>query len=71
MPLPSPDLDDRSFDQLVADAVALIKTKGNAWREPAVGDPGMVLLDAFAYIAEQLLFRLNRIPEKAYVEFLT
>ena len=70
MPLPSPDLDDRSFDQLVADAVALIKTKGNAWREPAVGDPGLVLLDAFAYIAEQLLYRLNRIPEKAYVEFL-
>ena len=70
MPLPSPDLDDRSFDQLVADAVALIKAKGNAWREPAVGDPGMVLLDAFAYITEQLLYRLNRIPEKAYVEFL-
>ncbi|HEY1656491.1 MAG TPA: baseplate J/gp47 family protein [Candidatus Tumulicola sp.] len=70
MPLPSPNLDDRTFDQLVADAVALIKAGGGPWREPAVGDPGMVLLDAFAYIAEQLLFRLNRVPEKAYVEFL-
>ena len=55
MPLPRPDLNNHSFDQLVADAVALIKTKGNAWREVAVGDPGLVLLDAFAYIAEQLL----------------
>lgn len=30
----------------------------------------MVLIDVFAYVTEQLLFRLNRIPEKAYVEFL-
>ena len=71
MPLPSPDLDDRSFDQLVADAVALIKTKGNAWREPAVGDPGLVLLDAFAYIAEQLLYRLTVFPRRRTSSFLT
>lgn len=70
MPLPSPNLDDRTFDQLIAEAVARIKAQGGAWREPVVGDPGMVLLDAFAYITEQLLFRLNRVPEKAYVEFL-
>ena len=70
VPLPSPNLDDRTFDQLVAGAVARIKAEGNAWKDPAPGDPGMVLIDAFAYIAEQMLFRFNRIPEKAYVEFL-
>jgi hypothetical protein len=70
VPLPSPNLDDRTFDELVAGAVARIKAAGAAWKEPAPGDPGMVLIDAFAYVTEQLLFRLNRIPEKAYVEFL-
>lgn len=70
MPLPGPNLDDRTFEQLVAEAVAVVNAQGGAWKEPALGDPGMVLLDAFAYIAEQLLYRFNKLPEKAYVELL-
>jgi hypothetical protein len=70
MSLPSPDLDDRTFDQLLADAQTRIAQAGGAWRAASAGDPGVVLLDAFAYLTEQLLFRVNRIPEKAYVAFL-
>jgi hypothetical protein len=70
MPLDSPNLDDRTFDELVAAAVDRIRRRDGAWRDLSVGDPGMVLLDAFAFVTEQLLFRVNRIPEKAYVAFL-
>ncbi len=33
------------------------------------GDPGMVILELFAFLTETMIYRLNRIPEKAYVEF--
>ena len=33
-------------------------------------DPGIVLLEVFAHLTETLIYRLNRLPEKAYVEFL-
>jgi hypothetical protein len=36
----------------------------------SVHDPGVVLLEAFAYLTEVMLYRLNRLPEKAYAEFL-
>jgi hypothetical protein len=70
MPLPIPNLDDRTFDQLVEAAIAHVNAKDGRWKNPTVGDPGFVLIDVFAFIADQLLFRFNRIPEKAYVEFL-
>ncbi|MBW7885115.1 MAG: putative baseplate assembly protein, partial [Caldilineaceae bacterium] len=34
------------------------------------GDPGLVLLELFAYLTETMIFRLNRLPQKAYLAFL-
>jgi|GEM_PF-351800 len=70
MSLPSPNLDDRSFDQLVEQAKALIREKCPAWNDLSPNDPGMVLVEVFAYLTEALIYRLNRLPEKAYLEFL-
>jgi len=70
MPLPVPNLDDRSFDQLVAEARALIIRSCPGWTDLSPSDPGMVVVDVFAYLTEVMLYRLNRLPEKAYVEFL-
>lgn len=69
MPLPTPILDDRTFDQLFADAAARARQVCPDW-ELTPGDPGVVLLDLFAHLTEVLIYRLNRVPEKAYVEFL-
>ena len=33
-------------------------------------DPGVALVEVFAHLTEVMLYRLNRLPEKAYVEFL-
>src|SRR5437870_5815987 len=70
MPLRSPNLDDRTFQQLVDEAKTRIQLNCPSWSDLSPGDPGMVLLEVFAYLTEVMIYRLNRIPEKAYIEFL-
>lgn len=70
MSLPSPNLDDRTFAQLVQDARARIGISSPEWTDLSVGDPGITLLELFAFLTETMIYRLNRIPEKAYIEFL-
>jgi hypothetical protein len=70
MSLPTPNLDDRTFQQLVESARARIAASCPEWTDLSAHDPGIVLLEVFAYLTEQMLYRLNRVPEKAYVEFL-
>jgi hypothetical protein len=41
-----------------------------SWTDLSPGDPGTTILEVFAYLTEALIFRLNRVPEKAYIEFL-
>jgi hypothetical protein len=71
MPLPLPNLDDRDFDQLVKEARRRIQQSSPAWTDLTPGDPGMVILELFAHLTETMLYRLNRLPEKAYIAFLS
>ena len=68
--LESPNLDDRTFDDLVADARRRIERTCPEWTDLSPGDPGLTLVELFAHLTEVMLYRLNRLPEKAYVEFL-
>jgi hypothetical protein len=70
MPLPSPNLDDRSFEQLMQEARALVARSDCGWTDLSAGDPGAVLLEIFAYLTSLMLYRLNRVPEKVHVELL-
>ncbi len=70
MPMQSPNLDDRTFTDLVEAAKLRIRQRCPEWNDLSPGDPGIVLLEAFAFLTETMIFRLNRIPEKAYIEFL-
>lgn len=70
MPLRPPELDDRTWDQLVRDAVARIKQVSPEWTDLSPGDPGMTLVEVFAYLTEALIYRLNRVPDKLFIEFL-
>lgn len=71
MPLPIPNLDDRSYDELLKEAREQIsRNLNNQWTDQSPGDPGIVLLEAFAYLTEQMIYRLNRLPRKAYISFL-
>ncbi|WP_272143448.1 putative baseplate assembly protein [Stigmatella ashevillensis] len=70
MSLPSPHLDDRTFRQLLEEAHLRMAGKCPEWASLSPHDPEKVLLEAFAHLTEMMLHRLNRLPEKAYVEFL-
>lgn len=70
MPLPSPILDDRSFQQLAAELTSRIPVYNPEWTDHNASDPGITLLELFAFQAENLLYRFNQIPEASYLEFL-
>ncbi|MEU7166235.1 putative baseplate assembly protein [Streptomyces morookaense] len=70
MSLPSPDLDDRRFQDLVDDAKRFIQRRCPEWTDHNVSDPGVALIEAFAQMVDQLSYRLNRVPEKIHLEFL-
>ena len=70
MNLPVPNLDDRRFQDLVDDAKRFIALRCPEWSDHNVSDPGVTLIEAFAYMTDELLYRLNRVPDKLYVAFL-
>lgn len=70
MTLPAPNLDDRRFQDLVDDAKRLVQRNTKYWTDHNVSDPGVTLIEAFAWMTDQLLYRLNRVPERNYIKFL-
>ena len=70
MSLTVPNLDDRSWAELVEEARRRVMTICPDWTDLTPHDPGMVLLELFAFLTDTMISRLNRLPEKAYVEFL-
>jgi len=70
MPLPVPNLDDRRFDDLVAEAKARLATHLPELTEIAPGDPVHSFIDLFAWLTETILYRANLIPERQRRVFL-
>ncbi|SCG52785.1 putative baseplate assembly protein [Micromonospora zamorensis] len=70
MTLPVPHLDDRGFLDLVTEARERIRQSCPEWTDLSAHDPGMALVEAFAHLTEVMIYRLNQLPEKAYVSFL-
>lgn len=70
MPLPSPILDDRSYDQLLDELRRRIPVYTPEWTDHNASDPGITLLELFSHLGEALLFRFNQIPETTRLAFL-
>ena len=70
MTLISPILDDRSFAQLKDELVQRIPVYTKEWTDHNETDPGIALLELFAYLGESVLYRFNQIPETTKIEFL-
>ncbi|MUN61953.1 putative baseplate assembly protein [Kocuria sediminis] len=68
--LPSPNLDDRRFQDLVDDAKRMIAQRCPEWTDHNVSDPGVTLIEAFAFMTDELFYRLNRLPDRLYIAFL-
>src|SRR2546422_2148405 len=70
MPLTLPNLDDRRYADLAAEARALIPTYAPEWTNHNPSDPGVTLLELFSYLAELLVYRVNRVTDANVLAFL-
>src|SRR5262245_14707057 len=70
MPLLAPTLDDRDYQQLVREALARIPVHNPEWTNFNESDPGVTLLQTFAFLTESLLYQANQVPEQNRRAFL-
>jgi hypothetical protein len=70
LPLPVPNLDDRTWSDLVEEGRAMIPAWAPAWTNHNASEPGITLIELFAYLSEMLLYRLNRVGDANLIEFL-
>ncbi len=70
MALPVPNLDDRRFQDLVDEAKRMVQQRCPEWTDHNVSDPGVTLIELFAWMTDQVVYRLNRVPDRNYVKFL-
>ena len=71
MPLQVPVLDDRTHSQLVEETLARVPVHTPEWTNFNAGDPGVTLVELFAFLTENLLYRANQIPERNRKKFLS
>ena len=71
MSLPEIELDDRRFQDLVSEARSKITALCPEWTEHNVSDPGITLIELFAWMTDLMLYRLNRVPEKIHLQLLS
>lgn len=70
MSLKAPNLDDRKFQDIVREARSKIPQYCPRWTDYNLSDPGITLIELFAWMVDMLLFRLNRVPDKNYIKFM-
>jgi len=70
VPIDLPDLDDRRYPDLIEEALRLIPAHAPEWTNHNPSDPGMTLIELFAYVTEMLIYRLNRVPPESTLAFL-
>lgn len=70
MGLAAPKLDDRQFQDLVDEAKKRIPHYCKEWTDHNVSDPGVTLIELFAWMTDILLYRLNQVPDLHYIRFM-
>ncbi len=70
MALPVPNLDDKVFSELVEEARALIPRFAPEWTDHNLHDPGVTMIELFAWLTEMQLYRLNRVSNESRKRFL-
>jgi predicted phage baseplate assembly protein len=68
--LPKPNLDDRTFKDLVEECILRIPRYCPEWTNYNPSDPGITLIELFAWLTDQMLLRFNQVPLRNYVTFL-
>ena len=69
MPIPLLNLDDRKFADLFEEMRTLIPRYAPEWTNHNTADPGIMLLELFAWLTEATIYRVNRVPEASKLRF--
>lgn len=70
MSLQAPNLDDRRFQDIVDETKLLIPKYCPEWTNHNLSDPGVALIELFAWMSEMILYRVNQVPDRFYTKFL-
>src|SRR6266542_1678629 len=69
-----PTIDDRDFDSLLAEVRTRIARYTPewtpVWTDVNDNDPGITMVQVFAWLAEILTYRMSKVPELNYIKFL-
>lgn len=68
--LPKANLDDRTFEDLVEECLLRIPRYCPEWTNHNPSDPGITMVELFAWLTDQMLMRFNQVPRRNYVKFL-
>lgn len=68
--LPKSNLDDRQFQDLVDECLLRIPRYCPEWTNHNPSDPGITLVELFAWMTDLMLERFNQVPRRNYVTFL-
>ena len=70
MPIVLPNLDDRTWNDLVVEGNSLIPFYAPEWTDQNYSDPGITLMEQLASVTEMDIFQLNRLTDRARLKFL-
>jgi len=70
MAIAVPSLDDRAYADLVAEARALIPVYDPSWSNHNPSDPGITLIELFAWLTEMQIYALDQITDAHRFTFL-
>jgi hypothetical protein len=57
-------MNDKALQELASDFAARLRADAPDWTDRIEHDPGVTLLEVFAFLTEQLAFRSDQIPER-------
>ncbi len=69
--IPVPNLDDRTHQEIVEEALRLIPQYCPDWTNFNPSDPGITLIELFAWMTEMIIYRLNKVTDKNFIAFLS
>lgn len=67
---PEPPIDSRSYQQILNEALVRIPVHNPEWTNYNDSDPGVTILQLFAFMTESMLYRANLVPERNRLKFL-
>jgi hypothetical protein len=65
-----PNLDTKTYEEISEEMLASIPKYTDKWTNHNPSDPGITILEMLSWIAEATLYRMNRVPNESYVNFL-